>query len=46
MKPQKPYKVAIGHQAHDQGCGRHRDRREKRKRTRQASKAAALKEWS
>ncbi len=46
MKKQKsPYKVAVGHQRHDQGCGRHQDRKNKRQRTRQAANAAAIKEW-
>ncbi|MGA1712513.1 MAG: hypothetical protein ACO4CS_14625 [bacterium] len=44
-KKNSPYSVAIGHQSHDQGCGRHQDRRNRRQRTRQAIKAAALKEW-
>lgn len=37
---------AMGHLNHDQGCGAHRDKRTKRKRTRQAQKANALKEYS
>ena len=46
MKKQKsPYKVAVGHQSHDQGCGRHQDRRNKRQRTRQAANTVAIKEW-
>ena len=33
-----------GHQVHDQGCGRHRDRRTKRRKTRQAQRASAIKD--
>lgn len=35
-------KVAMGHQAHIGGNGRHQDSRTKRKRTRQAALQAAL----
>jgi len=35
---------AMGHVDTSQGCGVHRDKRSKRKRTRQAQKAEALKE--
>lgn len=35
-------KYSIGHQERENGCGRHRDKREKRKRTRQSKKRAWL----
>ena len=34
----------MGHRSYDQGCGVHGDSRERRRRTRQARKAAAMKE--
>lgn len=37
-------KLPIGHQERESGCGRHRDKREKRKRTRQAKRQAWMDE--
>lgn len=35
-------KYSIGHQERESGCGRHSDKREKRKRTRQSKKRSWL----
>lgn len=40
----KDIKARIGHQEHDQGCGKH-DSRPKRKRTRQTQKRAWLEDY-
>ena len=37
---------AMGHVDTSQGCGVHRDKRSKRRRTRQAQKVAAIKDYS
>jgi hypothetical protein len=36
----------MGHRSYDQGCGAHSDSRERRRRTRQAKRTAAMKEQS
>lgn len=37
-------KYSIGHQERESGCGKHRDKREKRKRTRQKKKEDWMKD--
>lgn len=45
MRIKAEQKARAGHQEHDQGCGRHQDRRNRRQRTRGAADRKALQEW-
>ncbi len=44
MKKKSREFYKMGHHHHDQGCGVHCDGRHRRRRTRQAKKAAAMRE--